>query len=285
MDASAKRPSAPVSDYVLRHGGNELPLRPGTTLLIGRAPDCHLVLSDPMVSRHHARVAVGASIVLEDLGSVNGLFVDGRRVDRVVVLRPGQCIRIGAQKIQLNLTERSLRQRSPTRPATRSRLETLPETLSPDSRERTIGEAAADKSFASVALELSGRLLGQDRGEEAERLIEDVLTDVLEAARADSGVEAEIVQLCAERALDLAEATGSARWLAYVFDLHAALGRLMPEALVNQSYRVIRCVRRPPLGAIQSYLHKFQGPELELGPSERFRLKRLSGLARMAASR
>src|SRR5690606_2923271 len=50
--------------------------------LIGSAADCDLRLPFPTVSRHHARLRVGAQCLdIEDLGSSNGTFVDGERLD------------------------------------------------------------------------------------------------------------------------------------------------------------------------------------------------------------
>ena len=66
------------------------------TITIGRGPDNALVIHDPMVSVHHARVTqlgVGRYLV-EDLRSTNGTFVDGVRVDRSEVA-PGGVISIG----------------------------------------------------------------------------------------------------------------------------------------------------------------------------------------------
>jgi hypothetical protein len=52
------------------------------SLLLGRAADCDLTLPHESVSRHHARLTLRAdgSARLEDLGSKNGLRIDGRRV-------------------------------------------------------------------------------------------------------------------------------------------------------------------------------------------------------------
>ncbi len=62
---------------------------------IGRAPDNDVVLDDPSVSGHHARLSwSGATLVVEDLSSSNGTFVDGRRV-RSERMRPGQELRFG----------------------------------------------------------------------------------------------------------------------------------------------------------------------------------------------
>jgi pSer/pThr/pTyr-binding forkhead associated (FHA) protein len=49
-------------------------------VIIGRGEDCDVVLDDPSVSRHHAAIfaIAGARPVLEDLGSANGTFVNGR---------------------------------------------------------------------------------------------------------------------------------------------------------------------------------------------------------------
>ena len=65
-----------------------------TPLLIGRAPDSGLVLANKHVSGRHARILVdGDHFVLEDLGSSNGIRVEGRRVTRAF-LRAGNEIEI-----------------------------------------------------------------------------------------------------------------------------------------------------------------------------------------------
>ena len=72
-------------------------------LLIGRgASDVDGRLGDdPQLSRSHARMARGAGGVLtiEDLGSSNGTFVNGERVEGVRVLRLGDVVRLGATEL------------------------------------------------------------------------------------------------------------------------------------------------------------------------------------------
>jgi pSer/pThr/pTyr-binding forkhead associated (FHA) protein len=54
--------------------------------LLGRGTDCDLRLVDPGVSRHHAELRVeGDQVVLVDLGSTNGTFVNGQPVRRVAL--------------------------------------------------------------------------------------------------------------------------------------------------------------------------------------------------------
>ena len=57
----------------------------GTSITIGREDACDLVLPDPSISRQHAQIhIVGEEVIAEDLGSQNGIVVDGQR------LREGQ---------------------------------------------------------------------------------------------------------------------------------------------------------------------------------------------------
>ena len=64
--------------------------------LIGRDPACDLVLSDITVSRRHAAVRQdGNTVVVSDLGSSNGTFVNGEPVGGRRRLRDGDALRIG----------------------------------------------------------------------------------------------------------------------------------------------------------------------------------------------
>ncbi|MFW6108405.1 MAG: FHA domain-containing protein, partial [bacterium] len=70
------------------------PLRQGSTL-IGRHPSCHVCIPAKGLSRRHCQVYVdGATVVLRDLGSSNGTFVNNRRVERTE-LQDGDVISLG----------------------------------------------------------------------------------------------------------------------------------------------------------------------------------------------
>jgi len=58
---------------------------PSGTVVIGRDPACDLVLTDPLVSKRHLRLEVDAVTELVDLGSANGVVVDGGIVSRLRV--------------------------------------------------------------------------------------------------------------------------------------------------------------------------------------------------------
>ncbi len=81
---------------VLPNGGREQFELRKAHVCIGRAATGDIVLSDPGVSRNHARIECGpAGCVLADLGSVNGTFVNGRQIEQEW-LSPGDKIAIGA---------------------------------------------------------------------------------------------------------------------------------------------------------------------------------------------
>ena len=93
-------------DWVLRfisgkYQGGEFPLVEGTEYFVGRSSDCALVLVEDMISRQHAKfVVANGEVTLVDLGSTNGSFVNGERVNSQQ-LREGDRILFGTSIIRL----------------------------------------------------------------------------------------------------------------------------------------------------------------------------------------
>ena len=81
--------------------GTTLPLG-STPVLIGRAPECTLVLDDDYASNRHARVFQrDGQWWVEDLGSTNGTLVSEKRIEGVVPFKSGARVRIGRTEIEL----------------------------------------------------------------------------------------------------------------------------------------------------------------------------------------
>ncbi len=102
MTPAASPPPEPLA-LGFRHGSEERSFVLGGTATVtaGRAPDNHLVLADPSVSRHHAelRGADGRWVVV-DRGSTNGVRLNGERVERAP-LAAGDRLDLGSVTLQV----------------------------------------------------------------------------------------------------------------------------------------------------------------------------------------
>jgi pSer/pThr/pTyr-binding forkhead associated (FHA) protein len=69
---------------------------------IGRVDDNSFPIPEGSVSSHHCEVLLrGSDIVIHDLNSTNGTFINGHQVTGEAVLKPGQILRLGQVEIRL----------------------------------------------------------------------------------------------------------------------------------------------------------------------------------------
>ena len=81
-------------------GGGEVPL--GAVTEIGRDPAADVTLDDARVSWRHVRLhRRGLRVLVEDLGSTNGTFLNERRLEGRAQVRAGDRIRIGTTVMEL----------------------------------------------------------------------------------------------------------------------------------------------------------------------------------------
>lgn len=82
--------------------GQELRLDAGEELILGRGRDAHIVIDEAKASRRHTRIALeGGELCIEDLGSINGTFVNGNRITERRVLFPGDSIEVVSLRIRV----------------------------------------------------------------------------------------------------------------------------------------------------------------------------------------
>lgn len=84
-----------------KYQGGEFPLRMNREIIIGRSSDLDMVLVEDMVSRRHAKISTTESeIYIQDMGSTNGTFVNGEKVQRAR-LNEGDRILVGTSIIKV----------------------------------------------------------------------------------------------------------------------------------------------------------------------------------------
>ena len=246
--------------HVLRYKHHDIELSEGK-FVIGRAASCQLSLDDPLVSRHHAQLTVeGDAIAVEDLGSRNGVKVNGELISGRYSVQDKDQILIGGQELKYL-----------------ARRENMGDTLIQPATQRvpTFGLLGilADKAFA----------LG--RADEAERLLTELLDQVLGDLEAGREVKGELFERSSEYAMKLASATGSARWIEYIFRVFSSVRRPCPAGIVDELYSLVRRVERVNLGALRTYIEVLRENSGTLGPTERFLVSRIEGLERLVAAK
>ena len=94
----------PAALLLVRFDPSVVPSLPflGDELVIGRDPGCGWVVDLPMVSSRHARLGrSGDRIVIEDLASSNGTFVNGLRIEGETAVKAGDLIGLGSYSLLL----------------------------------------------------------------------------------------------------------------------------------------------------------------------------------------
>jgi hypothetical protein len=281
--------SPAVRRFRLKQGSHELELPPGD-FIIGRSPECQLTLDDPLVSRRHAVLhVVDGDVTVEDIGSRNGLLVNGARPRGPTALHPGDRIVIGGQELTLVLLTPASRQTEAglTQPIL-AKLEGP--AAAPSLRAITVLDTEADPetrraSAFTLLLGVATKALALGKLDDAERILSNLVTDwdkQLQQGRSltsmtgldDAGVFA----------VQLATATSKAHWVDWVFSAYRTAGRVLPAPLIDELHAFIRRFRYPAGQPLRTYVESLRTQEPTLRPADRFLLKRIEGLLEVAAA-
>lgn len=101
VEAAHARRAAPRA--LLAVGGRRLLVPPGGAV-VGRSRDCEIVLDDVGISRRHAQLSPSRDgWTVEDLGSTNGVAVNGRDIRGAQPLHPGDRIELGSTEVVFEL--------------------------------------------------------------------------------------------------------------------------------------------------------------------------------------
>lgn len=129
-----------------RQAGKSIPV-PVKQFLIGREQDCHLRPNSDLISRHHCVFSIDEfSVRLRDLGSTNGTYVNGSRIESPVTLKSGDRISVGKLSFEIVIRQGAPKSSEsiPTPPVS-SELSDLISTLDP-------AETAGDQTSEMPAI-------------------------------------------------------------------------------------------------------------------------------------
>jgi predicted component of type VI protein secretion system len=100
---SEARSARPLQRALLGVGGRRMLIPPGGGT-IGRSRDCDVVLDDVGISRCHAEIRPSAAgWTIADLGSTNGVSVNGVHLDGIRELQSGDRLELGSTEILFEL--------------------------------------------------------------------------------------------------------------------------------------------------------------------------------------
>ncbi len=285
MNARSPSLSAPPSSgesvrVYLRFGDHDIELAQGDTVL-GRGPKNTVVLDDALVSRTHAKIVVQNDVVtIEDTGSANGVLVNGERIDKKRALTSGDRVVLGQQSFTLSVQSASV---------SRTEARVFARTLSGSAMDSVSEPDRISPTRRGDALDLlcgvADKMLALGRGDEAERILSSYLRNMLQVARARGDVDPRAMEKAVTYAVRIAEVSGKGAWVDYAFDTYAVVRRPLPAPLIEKLYDVVRRASPLSANAFRQYLLALRSAEAEMGPADRFLVRRIEGLETLVAPR
>jgi len=220
----------------------------GPEVILGRSPDCHITIEDPLISRRHAKITIredAASVV--DLGSRNGVRVNGRQIDDETAIKDGDRIRLGTQELLFSVVRRKDR---PARPTGYMRVchacgtpypegsPSCPHCGAPALEEEDTVSGMMVESRRNWTFQLLGevieRALSTGRAAEADRLMRRAAKEVDDRLAAAERLDAEHISMISSFAVRLARLLGGSEWVAWALTLHRRQGKMLADEVIDR---------------------------------------------------
>lgn len=269
----------------LRYLGHNLEVPEGQ-FVIGRSSKCQLSVEDPLISRQHAVLVVtGDAATVEDLGSRNGVIVNGKRIVGTQSLADGDTITVGSQVMTIHGVGTGVEASSAPPRVRRPELQTLQTSNLFELQEDPTDihpsplRAPPDRRVNELTLvgTVAEKALAMGRIDDAVRLLERPLRDLLARTKAGRGADIAVTNRAAVLATRLAAASNRGEWVDYTLELYTVRGELLPQPVVDELYTVLRRVRCDA-SKLRDYLESLKQISGSFGPNERFQISRIEGL-------
>jgi predicted component of type VI protein secretion system len=301
--------------FRLRYLAHDLELPLGE-FVVGRSTECQLSVDDPLVSRRHAVLKVRRDgVTVQDLGSRNGVVVNGTKITGERELEAGDKVTIGSQEMTLHVAAEAHPQAGaeevyrratqtlgaayvmdlrsavegmggvppyPTPPPAAPHAAARPTNVPPLADPPTAEASRGVQSFLLLG-DVAEKSLKLGKADDAERILHAALTDLLGRAREGTTLEPGLTEPAVRYAARLAGATGKASWLDYVFELYRRQRRPLPGPVIDDLYAVVRRVKNLDLTAVRAYVETLREMSATFGPADRFLFQRIEGLERQMA--
>jgi hypothetical protein len=213
-------------------------------------------------------------VVIEDLGSRNGVLVNGARITGRVQIFATDRLQVGDEELELVQKEGPSRRRSD--PASRRAARTIQfDAVRPEASEDERTRAAHTFQLLRGVVD---KALALGRGQEAERLLSGHLRRVLAEAEQGGDIPPEIAEAAAGYGIKLAAATRKAGWINFALRVYRALARPLPMEVVHELYGLLRKVRGVDVVLLRDYVSVLRSHTDGFSASERFAVKRIEGL-------
>jgi hypothetical protein len=254
-DRVTRRSSNPLDAaavVVLRHRNQPLALMPGK-YLFGRDRRCNLVLSGVVISRKHAclQACADSKVILKDLGSHNGVCVNGRNIgDELVSLRPGDWFVLGSEMFAVDPEDDSC----PGDPTSVVRVVTERDHVVLMDPLMTALDDTQSAHDIDMSCAIAERTITAGEFAEAEHLLAAPLRSVLADTLTSRTISRRIHDKALHYALRLAEETQSGAWLHYGFDLLIAGTTVCTEEQVKHFIRAQKRIGHADAGRLHRYL-------------------------------
>lgn len=239
-----------MARYRLRFLLQEFDIPRGETLL-GRSAECHVTIEDPLVSRTHARINLdGEDATISDLGSRNGVKVNGAPIKEAVTLKDGDRIRIGTQELvfcRIEMVSARARTTGFLKHCGKCRLPYAQEAgacpncggteqVDEDTLSGRFGTGGQGAWSVQLLIEVVERALAGDRLDEAERMLRRTMALIEERVAMREGMDPRQLAAVSDAALTIGDQRSSREFAAWVLTIHRSLAALpQPNTLAGVS--------------------------------------------------
>ena len=257
-----------MARYRLRFLLQEFDLPYGVTL-IGRSVECHLTIEDALVSRHHARLIVSdEGVQIEDLGSRNGVRVNGTPVKRSTELKSGDRVRLGVQELLFTRVDDNGRVHARTtgqlrlcakcrQPYPREMVACPNCEATEQTDEETITGSGSENAHAwtvQLFVEAIGRALRLGRVADAGSLLRRAALQIDELVAGGGSVDEEALAALAIEATRTALATEEPTWAVWALEAYGRSRTIPPRVVVERMRDVAAKYARPVQAAVAELL-------------------------------